>query len=285
VAATNRAITVAPGSVCHHAGVRVVSWNVWWRFGPWEQRQEPIASVLRLLDADVICLQEVFADADSGRDQAEELASALGMKVARARRPDGRPVGFGNAVLSRWSLSDEATVVLPTADGSKRAAVVARVDGPGGAFTATSLHLSWQYDATAERQRQLDVVVAEIGRRQQDLDRPAVLAGDLNAVPESDEVRRLTGLARPYVEGLVFTDSWAVAGDGPGHTWTRDNPHTADAQFPRRRVDHVMVSWPRPKPLGNPLRAVLAGTEPIAGVMASDHYAVVVDLDDRRESS
>ena len=271
-------------AVCHHAPVRVVSWNIWWRFGPWEGRQEPISRVLRSLDADVVCLQEVFADAASDRDQAEELAEATGLHMARGRSDDGRPLNFGNALLSRWPLNDVATLALPTADRSSRAAVVATVDSPSGPFTAVSLHLTWQYHASVERERQLEVVVAEAHRRQRRIgsDFPAVLAGDFNAVPDSDEIRRLTGFARPYVDGLVFTDAWAAVGEGPGYTWTRDNPHTADAQFPRRRVDHVMVAWPRPKPLGNPLRAELAGVEPIDGMVPSDHYAVVVDLDDRR---
>jgi endonuclease/exonuclease/phosphatase family metal-dependent hydrolase len=266
-------------------GVRVVSWNLWWRFGPWQERQAAICSVLAGVKPDVACIQEVFAD-KAGRDQAEDLAAALGLHCARARHDDGRPYGFGNAVLSRWPLSEVCTLRLPlrTQGNSPRSAVVATVDAPGGPFTVASLHLSWQYDATLERQDQLAAVVAEIDRRQRvgRLEHPPVLAGDLNAVPESDEIRRLTGLAAPYVDGLVFTDAWAAVGEGPGHTWTRDNPHAADAQFPRRRVDHVMVGWPRPKPLGNPLRAELAGRLPVDGIVPSDHYAVVVDLDDRR---
>jgi len=42
------------------------------------------------------------------------------------------------------------------------------------------------------------------------------------------------------------------------------------------------VSWPRPKPLGNPRRAWLAGVDPVDGVWPSDHAAVVVDLYDGR---
>ena len=267
--------------------VRIVSWNLWWRFGPWQERQPAIRSVLAGLVADVICIQEVFADREqAGSDQAVDLAEHLGFHCARGRHPDGRPLSFGNAVLSRWPLRDVATVPLPLlgTGNSQRWCVLATVERPGGAFTIASLHLSWQYDATRERQRQLEVVVTEIDRRQRvgALPHPPVIAGDLNAVPDSDEIRRLTGKAAPYVEGLIFTDAWAAVGEGPGHTWTRDNPHAADAQFPRRRVDHVLVGWPRPKPLGNPLRAELAGTAPVCGIVPSDHYAVVVDLDDRR---
>lgn len=269
--------------------VRVVSWNLWWRFGPWRARQPAIRSVLADARPDVACLQEVFAEADGRHDQAEDLAGALGLHCARARHADGRPLTFGNALLSRWPLEDVETLPLPLqdTDNSPRYALLARVDAPGRSFTVASLHLSWQYDATLERQRQLEVVVTEVARRQRagGFEHPAVLGGDLNAVSDSDEMRRLTGLSTPYVGGLVFTDAWAAVGDGPGHTWVRDNPHTADAQFPRRRVDHVLVGWPRPKPLGNPLRAVLAGRDPVDGMVPSDHYAVVVDLDDRRSVS
>ena len=106
-----------------------------------------------------------------------------------------------------------------------------------------------------------------------------MLTGDLNAQPDADEVRLLTGASAPAVPGLVFTDAWAAGGDGsPGHTWDRRNPHLADATWPQRRLDYVLVSWPRPKPLGSVARCWLAGVEPVEGVVASDHHAVVADL-------
>jgi hypothetical protein len=55
-------------------------------------------------------------------------------------------------------------------------------------------------------------------------------------------------------------------------------PYQADTAWPNRRLDYVFVSWPRPKPLGNPLRAHLAGTDAIGELHPSDHAAVVVDL-------
>ncbi len=119
-----------------------------------------------------------------------------------------------------------------------------------------------------------------------EVDPPPVLARDFNAVPESDEIRRLTGLSAPVRQGLIFTDCWDAVGDGAGHTWTRDNPHSAEALWPRRRLDYVFVAWPRPKPLANPLSARLAGLEPMpcadGPIVPSDHSAVVVELDDRQ---
>ena len=105
------------------------------------------------------------------------------------------------------------------------------------------------------------------------------MGADLNAVPWSDEVRLLTGASAVPVPGLAFTDCWEHAGDGsPGWTWAATNPYLADSAMPNRRLDYLLVSWPRPRPAGNPVRCWLAGVEPVAGVQPSDHHAVVADL-------
>ena len=265
--------------------MRIVTWNLWWRFGPWEERQPAIRAELVDLDPDIVLLQEVFAD-DDGRDQASELADAIGASVARTVDAEGRPQRFGNAILSRWPILDTEMVVLPGPDGepSHRSALLAQVDTPNGRQPFAVTHLAWQYDASALRLAQLDAVVDLVDRHRSDDAEapPPVLGGDFNAVPDSDEIRRLTGRSAPYRPGLVFTDCWEAVGEGPGHTWTRDNPHSAEALWPRRRLDYVFVAWPRPKPLANPLSARLAGVESQVGIVPSDHYAVVVELDDRQ---
>ncbi len=265
--------------------VRVVTWNLWWKFGPWEQRQSAILAELERVEPDVVLLQEVWADED-GPDQAVELAAALGFHVARTTDAEGRPQRFGNAVLSRWPVAESDMIRLPDENGddSRRSALTAAIDGPAGRQPFTVTHLAWRYADGPLRMRQLEAVVELVASRGSDdpAAPPAVLAGDFNAVPEADEIRRLTGLATPYRPDLVFTDSWAAVGSGPGHTWTRDNPHAADALWPRRRLDYVFVAWPRAKPLSNPLAASLAGVDDRHGVVPSDHYAVVVDLDDRQ---
>jgi endonuclease/exonuclease/phosphatase family metal-dependent hydrolase len=49
--------------------------------------------------------------------------------------------------------------------------------------------------------------------------------------------------------------------------------------YPDRRLDYVMVSWPRRRNAGHVAACHLAGTDPMDGVWPSDHYAVVADLD------
>lgn len=270
--------------------MRLATWNLWWKFGPWEARQLPIATEIDLVDADVMCLQEVWADAD--HDQAQILGQSAERFVARTTNAEGVAHRFGNAVLSRWPIVSHHTLVLPDADGapSHRSALFCEIDVPGAAspWWVVSTHLEWRYSASEQRQRQLETIVVECERlRSLATDTIVVIGADFNAVAESDEIRRLTGLSTPYGASTIFTDAWAAVTDDPGHTWSRANPHSANAQWPRRRLDSVFVSWPRTKPTGNPIGAELFGLVPHSTgegdnkIVPSDHYGVVVELDRR----
>lgn len=67
--------------------MRVVTWNLWWRFGPWAERQKAILAVLRDLRPDVVGLQEVWADRRTGENLAEWLAAELDLHCAWAASP------------------------------------------------------------------------------------------------------------------------------------------------------------------------------------------------------
>ncbi|WP_329335250.1 endonuclease/exonuclease/phosphatase family protein [Streptomyces sp. NBC_01352] len=57
--------------------MRVVTWNVWGRFGPWREREPRILATLDELRADIVCLQEAWST--HGTTQADELAARLGL--------------------------------------------------------------------------------------------------------------------------------------------------------------------------------------------------------------
>jgi endonuclease/exonuclease/phosphatase family metal-dependent hydrolase len=58
--------------------VRVMTWNIWWRFGPrWRERQPGILETIRRFTPDLLALQEVWGT--DAVTQADELADALGM--------------------------------------------------------------------------------------------------------------------------------------------------------------------------------------------------------------
>jgi endonuclease/exonuclease/phosphatase family metal-dependent hydrolase len=261
---------------------RVVTWNIWSHFGPDPARRaSAIEASLRAVDPDIVCLQEVYAD-QGGADDADRFAAALGFRVVRTRPDPAAAETLGNAVLSRWAILDHGEAALPDATGrpGHRRAVWARVDSPFGVVPVVSTHLAYRFDESAVRRDQVDAVLDLVARLRGDpaTDPPVVVAGDLNAVPDSDELRRLTGRSAAPVAGLVLTDAWPQVRDDPGHTWVRRNPWLADSVWPQRRLDYVLISWPRPAPLGNPAQAFLVGDGPVDGVWPSDHLGVGVDL-------
>jgi endonuclease/exonuclease/phosphatase family metal-dependent hydrolase len=258
--------------------MRVATWNVWWRFGPWEERQPAIAETLRCVDADVVALQEVWGVRD-GVGQAEALAGALGYEHVFAAGFEDGEVSFGNAILSRWPIATSATRALPTTATTNefRVALKAGVDGPRGRLEVYTAHLNRRYDESHVRQAQVRAMAEFIGESK-GRTYPPILCGDFNAEPDSDEIRLLTGRAAVPVERLVFIDAWDVAGEGPGFTWSNDNPFAARELEADRRIDYVLVGWRKARGAGHVVDARVAAMEPIDGVHPSDHYAVVAEL-------
>ena len=261
--------------------MRIVTWNLWWRFGDnWRDRHEAITATLAELEADIVCCQEIWAERD-GPNQADLLGDALGMNVAHHPRFGRRGLSFSNALLARESIIESGSHSLAVGDQSgHRTAVVARIARGEGEMTVICAHLEHRFQLSEIRQGQV-ATLCELAAPHHDPDGfPVVLAGDFNAVPTSEEIRLLTGERPPPVPELVWSDAWAQAGDGPGFTWSGQNPYLSQAMWPNRRIDYVFVSTPRPVPTGNIKSIRLVGTEPVDGVVGSDHYGLVTDLVD-----
>ena len=155
------------------------------------------------------------------------------------------------------------------------------VDGPRGRLRIYDTHLNWRFDQSDVRQEQVRFVAGFIaeGRKRDDEPRyPPILAGDLNAAPDSDEIRMLTGRTAVAAPRLVFHDAWEVAGDGsPGCTWTNANEWAREDLEPDRRIDYVLVGWPGWGGAGHVVDCRLVG-HPVDGLSPSDHLGVVAEL-------
>ena len=254
--------------------LRVATWNIWWRFGPWEERQPKILDTLRLADADIVTLQETWPA------QAQRIADELGLHFCSysGKRPpaDEPDRGFGNAILSRWPSTEIGEQPLSALEGpAHRSIAFARIDSPFGPLPIFTTHLAYRYDESEVRQLQLREACEFVAEHlEEDAIFPPVLTGDLNAVADSDEIRMMTGRSKPYVPGLIWTDLWEQLGADPGITWCDKNPYVVNSAWPNRRIDYVLVGWPRPRPVGNPVGVSLIGVDD----PGSDHYGVVADL-------
>ena len=126
---------------CANERLRIATWNFWWRFGPWEARQPAIVETLRRVDADVWCLQEVFETRDGvsrpSRSPRRWAGTTSRREPLRPRRVES---SFGNAVLSRWPITDCEMRPLPAPDGLDELRCVMRADiaGPNAPFEVFS---------------------------------------------------------------------------------------------------------------------------------------------------
>ncbi len=180
---------------------------------------ERTARVLRDTRPDLTALQEV--DVGTRRtekiDQAAQLGELTDKLSLFGKAIDFQGGAYGNAVLSRFPIIGSKTIALPSpAGGERRAAVFATVKHPGldKPFVFGSFHLCSRSAANrlAQIQRMIDYV--------RELDLPVILAGDLNAEPDTKEYRLATSF---------FSDLISESREG-----------TYPSANPTRRIDYFL---------------------------------------------
>jgi endonuclease/exonuclease/phosphatase family metal-dependent hydrolase len=279
--------------------------NIWNRSGPWPARLSLIRKELAALRPDVLGLQEVLRQASPGaspvgawqapvsapddgtHDQATLIGAGYMGYVAYARAMDyGNGLAFGNAVLSKFPISEYRAFELPGREtGEVRVLLYTVVDLPAGKLPVFVTHLNWKLHQGSVRVRQVEFICEKI-RELEPIDEsrlPPVLMGDMNADPDSDEMRYMRGLATLGDRSVYFADSWVYGGDGtPGYTFDRRNRFAAIAHEPPRRIDYIYVRGPDSKLRGEPLetRLAFATSEPGSqgDVFPSDHFGLVTEL-------
>ena len=80
--------------------VRIVTWNLWGRYGPWEERMPVIVENLGAINADILALQEVWED--DTRSQAERARGRARLHRAGVR---GQPRTRRRALGQRGDLA------------------------------------------------------------------------------------------------------------------------------------------------------------------------------------
>lgn len=264
----------------------ILTLNCWNISPPFEERVARIRAGIEELAPDLIGLQEIIVRPD-GFDQAALLLQGLGYhwhfapamwwdEQGNACRPADDGAGFGNLVASRHPIRRRASAALPGWEsGEGRSVVGAVVDAPCGPVAFACTHLNWKYHHGHVRERQVVAVAQFVDELSRDMFLPPVLVGDLNAEPDSTEVRFLCGLQSLEGRSVAFQDAWRIAGDGgPGFTWDNRNPFAATECEPDRRIDYVLVGLPN-HGRGRIEDARLAMNDARNGVYPSDHFGVM----------
>lgn len=161
--------------------LRIVTWNIHKGIGTdGAYRLDRVIEVLRDLDADVVCLQEVDQGVPRSdfENQAERLSheleyphAALGLNV---RVKSG---AYGNLTLSRHPLEDVHNVDLTVPPKKRRSGLVTRVRaGPPDGWLIANVHLGLMHLERKVQVRRLLEHLFEDAPPEQ----PLVIAGDWN---------------------------------------------------------------------------------------------------------
>ena len=212
---------------------------------------DAIAKVIIDAQPDFVALQEV--DFRTNRAHQYDLTSELAYRskliplFGRAMYYDGGE--YGEGILSKHSIVASTNIPLPYQEGDEpRTALSVTSVLPSGdtiAFIAT--HLDHKTDGTS-RQLQTNML-AKIGKQ---CTYPAILAGDLNALPHSKAIS-------------ILEKEWTPS-------YNRANPQpTYPSHHPTQKIDYILM---KPSHMWKVInRNVIADT------IASDHCAYLVTLE------
>lgn len=153
---------------------------------------DAIVNTIRAQDPDLLALQEI--DVNTKRsgplNQAEEIAKKLNMNFFFGKAIDYQGGEYGVAILSKYPLSETVVNRLPTkaeTNGEPRVLATAKVTLPdGNHIRFGSTHLDAQKGAV-NRQMQIE----EIGTIASSEELPFIIAGDFNATPGTDVIKKL----------------------------------------------------------------------------------------------
>jgi endonuclease/exonuclease/phosphatase family metal-dependent hydrolase len=238
--------------------LRVLTMNVQNDEGP-PGRMKVLNQGLRELAPDLLALQEVMGG--RGQGPLGELLDGTGLHGSHQAGVLGYDMPWadrygGTALATRWPHQIVETLDFRLADAMDVpwCTMAASVAVPGeGELLFIAATLAWRLDAEAARVRQAVAITDLDAQHRRQL--PTIIAGDFNAAPEAASIRYLTGLQPVEGRSMYYHDAWAVAGDGPGDTWTGGNP-AARAEISqltgqpghRRRLDYVFTGSPGAHP-------------------------------------
>jgi endonuclease/exonuclease/phosphatase family metal-dependent hydrolase len=270
--------------------LRVLTFNVQHDQGD-PRRTGLINQQLRQLAPDLVVFQEVcYPDR---HDQLAELLAGTGLHAThQAAVLDHLPPRAdrygGTAVATRWPHRVLAAIDNrhgPAEPYWWTLAVSVALPELGEALLLTPT-TPWELDAEAARERQTIRLTDLDARHRTEV--PTIIAGDFNADPQTASIRYLAGLQSLDGRSVHYHDAWALAGAGPGFTWSSANP-VAAAEIDRligqpdhhRRIDYVFVgsAHAHPRARMRIVAARLVGDRPVHGVWLSDHAGVLAEID------
>ncbi len=193
------------------AQLKIVSWNLHYGVTPGLTGGPAVdldatADYIRAQDADVVLLQEVERGwiLAGGTDLLEYLADSLHMYYVYAGAHDRQ---FGNAILSRYPITDPDMIRLPYGAGPQgRSAIVGTVATSKGPIQFVSVHLQHK-DDDATRVAEVEALLAALAPVPS-----RVVAGDFNDTPDSRAVALMLGAGYTSAQDALWHEQDTYVG-------------------------------------------------------------------------
>ena len=179
---------------------------------------------------------------------AQRIAEELSLNVVYYPGSVHSGKDFGNAVLSRWPILDDAKLILPhrnPSNGRIRIAVRATLDAPSSPLTVYSVHSDTPWLGAAARLDQAEAVAVDAAG----FAGPVIAGGDFNTSDPGSEASTVQ----------QFTSRGFTCA-------TASVPPSANGPLGAKKIDHVFVQQ---------LAVIAAGT---VESDASDHQPIWVKL-------
>lgn len=257
--------------------LRLVTYNVWFSTLQMEHRFRCILDILKSLDADIICLQEVLPSFI-----ALTIAQPWVQKDYFVSDVSGQTLdGYGVIILSRIPIYNLSMWTLPTRMG--RALLVAEYNLNGEKVSIGTVHLE-SLDSADLRRRQLELISPILGKVPH-----AALTGDFNF--DSDRNFREDGLPlenrslKDFFE--EYSDVWpTLRPNEKGYTYD-SKANAVIKKYEQMRYDRIL--WKSENSKWVPTEIKLFGTEPLSSLTTqdlypSDHFGLVADFNFTEET-
>jgi endonuclease/exonuclease/phosphatase family metal-dependent hydrolase len=226
--------------------LRVVTYNIHACVGV-DRRYEParIAAVLREIDADIACLQEIDVRHATRlhRDQAAYLAEATGCQVILGADPRARRGRFANAILTRFPIAAARAIDLAVSDYEPRAALDAELVIGDRVLRVLATHFGLH---ASERRLQANRLIAALDEPYTPSRRAAhavLLVGDLNewrgrsgGIRELDRCLGPSAAPRTFPSWLPVLPLDRIYADGPA---VLRDVHVYRSPLARLASDHL----------------------------------------------
>src|SRR3989344_274733 len=214
--------------------IKILSWNIW--CGTY---LEEVIEFLKTANADIVALQEVSEDE---RGNISEInAKKLGYKHVHAvgmnlplkflpwqRSDDERIIKFGNAILSKYKITNSKVIELTEED--KRLIIEADIEVGDKSLHVFSIHLKHTHQKPLELQNLQAENLIKLASKEK-----TIIMGDFNALPESTVIQKMNQtLQDSEIDSL--TPTWSVYKEGCTVCLVGDIKHKLDYIFTSKDI-------------------------------------------------